>query len=380
MEPTAPARSHRTWLRTLMIWTGVGLFQATQTVVSMRAMGMRHAWLELFVFLWLSWLPWALVTPLAMRLARRWPLWPLRAAACWRHALALLGSSLAATLWSATLEHALNPWNPLRPPVPVATLFSGKAADELLSSLFIYYCILAAGFMLDSRERLAREREAAAELAGQLAQAQLVALRHQVEPHFLFNALNAVSGLVREGHNERALETIARMSEFLRHSLHGSNEQQAPLAEELQLARLYLEIQQLRFGERLRVDIAVAPALLHTLVPRLILQPLVENAVKHGLARRAQPGVIEIAARAEDDRVVLTVYNDGPALPPPAQGGAPTIGLRNVRGRLAGLHGDAASLTLADVAQRGVLATLVLPWRQARPGAVAGGAAGGTPA
>ena len=120
MEPTAPARSHRTWLRTLMIWTGVGLFQATQTVVSMRAMGMRHAWLELFVFLWLSWLPWALVTPLAMRLARRWPLWPLRAAACWRHALALLGSSLAATLWSATLEHALNPWNPLRPPVPVA--------------------------------------------------------------------------------------------------------------------------------------------------------------------------------------------------------------------------------------------------------------------
>jgi two-component system LytT family sensor kinase len=364
MNSDAAPVMQRPWLRVAAIWAGVGLFEGTQTVVSMRAVGMHHAWAELFAYLALSWLPWVLATPFVMRLGARRPLWPLHASAWWRHGAAWAVAGVVAAGWSAALEHVLNPWTPLAPPMPFITLFADKTYDRLLSSLIVYYCIVAAGAVIDSRERLARQRAEAAELAERLVRAQLEALRHQVEPHFLFNALNAVSGLVREGRNDQAVETIARISEFLRRTLHGPDTQQAALEEELQLARLYLAIQQVRFGERLRVGVEVAPELLRAHVPRLILQPLLENAIKHGLARRAQPGAIAIAANRVDDRLVLTVYNDGPPTPAATAGDTPSLGLRNVRGRLAGLHGDAASLTLAnvaDVARQGVLVTLALP-------------------
>jgi len=353
------------WLGIATIWAGVGLFDATQTVVSMRAVGMHHAWVELFVFLTLSWMPWAIATPIVMQLGLRWPLRPLRLTAWLRHGAAWLAFSVLAALWMALLEHVLNPWTPMAAPRPILRLFEDKAYDQLLASLLIYYCILASGYVLDSRQRLARERVASAELAEQLAKAQLDALRHQVEPHFLFNALNAVSGLVREGQHDRAVETIARMSEFLRRTLQESDAQEVSLDEELQLARLYLDIQKLRFGERMRVAIDVPPGLLRAIVPRLILQPIIENAIKHGLARRAQAGSIDIVARHAGGQVVLTVYNDGPPALPSRASESTSIGLRNVRGRLAGLHGDAATLTLANVEQRGVLVTVCVPLREA---------------
>jgi hypothetical protein len=353
------------WLGVAAIWAGVGLFDATQTVVSMRAAGMHHAWIELFVFLTLSWMPWAIATPLVMRLGSRWPLRPLRLVAWLRHGVLWLACSLSASLWAAILEHALDPWTPGTPPAPVLQLFERKAYDQLLASLIIYYCILASGYVLGSRQRLARQSIASAELAAQLARAQLDALRRQVEPHFLFNTLNAVSGLVRDGQHDRAVEAIARISDFLRRTLQDSDAQEVSLDEELQLARLYLDIEQLRLGERLRVSIDVPPGLLRAVIPRLILQPLIENAVKHGLARRAQSGALHIAARDAGGQVVLTVYNDGPPALASGGGDTPSIGLRNVRGRLAGLHGDAATLTLANVEQRGVLVTLCLPLREA---------------
>ena len=355
------------------IWSGVALFDATQTVVSMRAMGMHHAWVALFFEESLSWLPWALATPLIMRITARHPL-------SWRRVRTLLGvalhvaawvaTSLASDAWMAVLVHVLNPWTPDAAPVPIGVLLHHFVIDHLVSSMILYFCVMMTGYVLDSNERLARQRAASAELAEQLAKAQLDALRHQVEPHFLFNALNAVAGLVRDGQSDRAVETIARVSEFLRRMLQESGEQEASLADELRFATMYLDIQKVRLGDRLDVRISVAADLGRAVVPRLILQPIVENAIKHGIGQRVQPGAVEIAAFRADRQLVLTLYNDGPPLRASADAGAravdgASIGLANVRRRLAGLHGDAASLSLVNVERRGVLVTVSLPFAEA---------------
>ena len=378
------------------IWGGIGLFDATQTVVSMRAMGMHHAWVELFIFQLLGWMPWALATPWVMRLGvsapmrLRWSRGRGSVSAAlhgWGvHAASWFALSVGASLWVAVTEHLLNPWNPNATPQPVLDLFLLHAYASILASLFVYYCIVIAGRMLDANERLAAQRAASADLARQLAQAQLDALRHQIEPHFLFNALNAIAGLVRELRNDLAVETIARVSEFLRHVLHGAATQEVPLEEELRFAEMYLDIQKLRFGERLSLRLNVAPALGHALVPRLILQPLVENAIKHGIACRTHAGVVELRAERTSGGLVISLYNDGPVVAPgvlrdTAANDAPhaeshdgagpigngrgrAIGLTNVRNRLRGLYGAEGSLTVANVDDRGVRVTIRQPWRE----------------
>ena len=386
------------WGSIAAIWGGIGLVDAIQTVVSMKAMGMHHAWIELFVFQLLGWLPWALATPPVMRLSVRAPLrlrWQngrsdtVTALRAWGlHGASWMAISMIASLWVGLTEHLLNPWNPNAPPRPVLELFRLHAYTWLLASLFVYYCIVMAGRMLEAGERLAAHRTASADLARQLAQAQLDALRHQIEPHFLFNALNAIAGLVREHRGELAIETIARISEFLRHTLHGAATQEVPLEEELRFAEMYLDIQKLRFGERLSIRLGVAPALGRVLVPRLILQPLVENAIKHGIARRAQAGSVELSAERTSAGLVISLYNDGPAIAPgvlretaandadlPESGSRDTpadqddrrngsIGLTNVRNRLRGLYGTEASLDVANVDGRGVRVTIRQPWRE----------------
>ncbi len=386
------------WRSIAAIWGGIGLVDATQTVVSMKAMGMHHAWVELFVFQLLGWLPWALATPWVMRLSMRAPLrlrWQdgrgdaATALRAWGlHGASWMALSTTASLWVGLTEHLLNPWNPNAAPRPVLELFRAQTYTWLLASLFVYYCIVMTGRMLEAGERLAAQRAASADLARQLAQAQLDALRHQIEPHFLFNALNAIAGLVREHRNELAVETIARISEFLRHTLHGAATQEVPLEEELRFAEMYLDIQKLRFGERLSIRLDVAPALGRALVPRLILQPLVENAIKHGIARRAQAGSVELSAERTSAGLVISLYNDGPAMSPGVlretaandadlpEGGPHdvpadredrrkgSIGVTNVRSRLRGLYGTEASMDVANVDGRGVRVTIRQPWRE----------------
>ena len=156
-----------------------------------------------------------------------------------------------------------------------------------------------------------------ARLNEQLSKAQLNALRRQIEPHFLFNTLNAIAGLVRENRNDAAVSMIAELSDFLRRVVKDSDRQQVPLAEELEFARKYLDIQKARFAERLQFTVDVPTELLPAQVPSLILQPMVENAVKHGIARSGcRVAAIRIAASRSNGTLTLRVYNDGPSLPP----------------------------------------------------------------
>jgi LytS/YehU family sensor histidine kinase len=187
-------------------------------------------------------------------------------------------------------------------------------------------------------------------------------LRAQLQPHFLFNTLNAVSELVHED-PEKADRMIGLLSDFLRATLDAGHHQQVPLDEEIALADRYLAIQRIRFGDRLRVETEIDRACGAALVPYLCLQPLVENAVRHGLGRRASGGTVRISAVADDARVAIRVEDDGVGMPAAATDG---IGLANSRARLSSLYGRAATFSIGPRPGGGTVATIALPLTAAR--------------
>jgi LytS/YehU family sensor histidine kinase len=230
--------------------------------------------------------------------------------------------------------------------------------------VFLYAALLAMSYILDSRGRLVRQQIETAHLNEQLSKAQLDALRRQVEPHFLFNTLNAVAGLVRESRNDAAVTMIVGLSEFLRKVMEDSNRQQVPLGEEMEFLQKYLDIQKVRFAERLQLSVNVPKELLPAQVPSLILQPMVENAVKHGIAKRAQGGAIRIAAFRSNGMLTLSVYNDGPNLPADWERTQSGIGISNARTRLQCLYGDAFDLSMRNQAQGGVEVSVSVPFKE----------------
>jgi two-component system, LytTR family, sensor kinase len=362
MSATRVGSQSPRWFWGAAIWSGIGFFDATQTVFTMRSEGMHHAWARLFITLMLAWLPWALATPLVVRLGRRHPPDQFRPLSTWLiHLTAAIGIGLASAAWRALLEASLNPWLQVPSPPAFPVLWLEKFGDGLLSSLILYALILTINFGLDSRERLALHQTETARLNEQLSKAQLNALRRQIEPHFLFNTLNAIAGLVRENRNDRAVTMIAGLSDFLRRVVEDSERQQVPLAEELEFTRKYLDIQKVRFADRLQFTVDVPQELFPAQVPSLILQPMVENAVKHGIAKRVQGGSIRIAAFRSNGRLTLSVYNDGPGLPAGREEAHSGIGISNVRTRLQGLYGDGFDLSLRNQEPGGVEVLVSLP-------------------
>ena len=234
--------------------------------------------------------------------------------------------------------------------------------NGIFSTIVLYGAILAVSSVLESRSRLAYQQTETARLNEQLSRAHLDALRRQIEPHFLFNTLNAVAGLVREKRNDAAVSMIAGLSDFLRRLLEDTTRQQVPLGEEVELAQKYLGIQKVRFVERLQFSVDVPTDLLPAQVPTLILQLLVENAIKHGIAKRAQGGAIRIAASRSDGRLSVSVYNDGPAVKwENMQSG---IGMANMRTRLKSLYGDAFDLSMHNQDPGGVQVTVSVPFKE----------------
>jgi len=247
------------------------------------------------------------------------------------------------------------------------SLLTFRFIDELI----IYLTVLAAGFARDYFMRF-QERQAemmhlrtqAVQLQAQLAEARLQTLRMQVNPHFLFNTLHAVSSLVeRDPRGVRRM--IARLSELLRYTMERAGEQEVSLHEELLFLEGYLEIQQIRFQDRLEVEEDIAPDVLDALVPSLILQPLVENAIKHGVSRIEEMGRIEIKAWREDETLCLSVRDNGPGLVETSGDGERTsegVGLRNTRERLQSLYGTAQQLVLKSAPSGGAHAQIRLPF------------------
>ena len=355
------------WVWIAVIWGGIGLFDATQNVVVMRAMGMHHYWTRLFFTLWISWLPWMFATPLVFRVGRRCPPSQWRRISTWMvHLSACASIGLVYAAWVALWESLLNPWALSPGPEPFLQLWLHRFYNGLLSYAILYGVILLVGRLVDSREALARQQTETARLNEQLSKAQLNALRRQIEPHFLFNTLNAIAGLVREKRNDAAVSMIARLSDLLRRVIEDSDRQQVPLAEELDFTQKYLDIQKARFAERLEFSVDVPAELLSAQVPSLILQPMVENAIKHGIAKRAHGGAIRIAATCLNETLTLRVYNDGPSLAAGWETVSSGIGISNVRTRLRSLYGEGFDLSLRN--QRGgVEASVSVPYVSPQP-------------
>src|SRR5215471_4015673 len=361
MQQTASVVSKsREFAWTGSIWLGIALFHATQTVIVMRAEGMHHAWVALYFNQLLFWVPWFIATPLVRYLGRRFPVGPSSVSSLTVHFLACMSINVVAALWTTSIDKWLHPWAKPVGPEPFVPLWLDGVYNGLLLSAFLYAAILSVSYLIESRDRLARQQIETARLGEQLAKAQLESLRRQIEPHFLFNSLNAIAGLVREKRNDAAVTTIAALSEFLRKVIEHPDRQEVLLREEVQFLEKYLEIEKLRFAERLQISLDVPQELFALRVPSLILQPLVENAVKHGIAKQSRGGWIRIAAFRSNGWLTLRVYNDGPNLSDSAPSG---VGIVNVRTRLENLYGDQFKFSLHNQ-NSGVEAVLSVPFRE----------------
>jgi sensor histidine kinase YesM len=311
--------------------------------------GRPVSWPRAFGIALVDWELWTAIAPAVLLLAARLPLSRRRLALPLAiHVPASLGIAAAKLAAEGTIVRAII--GPGR--VPFSLL-------KLHLTLLIYWAIVAA-VQYAEQHRLARQRELqAARLQTELARAQVEALKMQIHPHFLFNTLNAIAGLMRED-VESADVMLAQLSELLRGTLQTEGVQEVPLAEELRLLRIYLAIQQTRFGDRLRIDVDVAEGCEAGLVPTLILQPLVENAIRHGFSVTPGAGAVGIRVSCAQGTMRIDVTDEGPGPPQPVREG---YGLRNTRSRLRALYGDGASLSIGPDARRGARASVELPMR-----------------
>jgi len=356
----------------LLIWTAVGLFFFSQDVSRAAYWDdPTPRWRYLVTWLTACWLL-AVLTLGILWLGRRWPLerpaWPRRLAI---HGALSLGFAALDLVLVATLASALGFLGPLAP-VRFGEAAAVLAITSFHNNLLTYWIVLGLqqGFgyyrRYQDREKQAIRLELhTAELETQLVRTRLAALKMQLQPHFLFNTMNAIMVLIRQQRGAEAEETIGRLSDLLRFVLDDAQAQEVALRRELEYLRLYLSIEQLRFADRLRVELDTDPAVLDALVPHMALSPIVENAIRHGTAQREDGGTIRLTARREGDALVVEVSDDGPGLAaaPPSPGHG--IGLDNTRARLHQLYGDRASLSIRNGAAAGAVVRLVVPYRVA---------------
>jgi two-component system LytT family sensor kinase len=353
-------------------WTLFGLFFASQEYVRYVYAG-RPVELVRMLLAWLaSAYVWAALTPLIFYLARRFPLERTR---LWRGLLVHLPASFlfsCVELLAFILIAPLLGLPPLRN--TFAETFVTVFVIDFHFNLLTYWAILGVSLALDYyrkyQERKLRASQLelrTSQLETQLAQAQLSALRMQLHPHFLFNTLNAIVVLVRKSSNEEAVYMLTGLSELLRHALDNIGAQEVLLKQEIDFLERYLEIEQVRYNDRLRVHLKIEEETLDALVPNLILQPLVENAIRHGIGKRLTAGVLEISARRENGRLQLEVRDDGPGLPENwSHIGGKGIGLANTRARLRQLYGEAQEFNLRNAESGGTIATLMIPFQRGR--------------
>jgi LytS/YehU family sensor histidine kinase len=280
------------------------------------------------------------------------------------HGAAFAIVSVAAGAWSAVLHVLFNPWHREQPPT-FLDAWSTTLLYQVLTFLIVYALILTVTFVMDARASMARQITEAARLNEELSRAQLAALRRQIEPHFMFNTLNSIAGLVRDHSNDAAVSMIVGLSEFLRRATQDSHRAQVTLAEEVEYMQRYLDIQKVRFGERLQVIVEIPAEVLGKQVPNLLLQPLVENAIKHGIAKRVSGGTIRVTGASRNGNLYLRVYNDSPSLPADWQSTDSGVGIGNLRTRLQILHGTESSLQLKRSDTTGVEVEVTLPLGEA---------------
>jgi len=279
--------------------------------------------------------------------------------------VAVVASYVASVVWTAAdnvFDYPVTLTLGVREPAPRGPIrpFYGAVYNAFT---MLAWSVLYIGIRYYAALQAERERSLKAEAAAH--QAQLEALRYQINPHFLFNALNAVSTLVTERRNDEASRMLARVSDFLRLTLTAPVRDEVALADEVDYVRQYLEIERVRFGERLRTEFDLAPDTWEAAVPAFVLQPLIENAVRHAIAPREAGGAITLEAHRSGEMLHVSIVDDGPGVRDEPQGnGTGRIGLTNTRDRLRQLYGDRGRLQLVSVPGGGTRATIEIPFRR----------------
>ncbi|HVY68726.1 MAG TPA: histidine kinase [Verrucomicrobiae bacterium] len=342
----------------LGFWTLIGLSFASQFYISSYKAGAPVTWSQAVVWALGDWYVFALLSLPASWLARRfhfergnWPgQLPVHLAGSVLFSLAFMVLRAWGALWQA---------NPVEGPVTFAGAFKTLLVKTWHFNLLVYWAIVSVQHAFDYYRKFQERELRAVELEKRLAQARLQALQMQLNPHFLFNALNSIAALMHKD-VEAADRMLTRLADLLRRALDSTGEQEVSLERELDFLRRYLEIEQTRFGPRLTVEFDTPAETLAARVPNLILQPLVENAIKHGIEPRARPGRIWITARRDADRLHLEVRDNGNGL---AANSVERVGTANTRSRLVQLYGERQQFELRNEPSGGLAARVTLPFR-----------------
>ncbi len=345
--------------------TALGMAAATWLHIIGSLEGEPAPYLRTVAFVMPFWYLWAAYAPLVVWMATRYPIESGRVVT---RSLMHLGLAVVMSFAHTGIRFGLQP--AIRETLHVNDVSMASfdplfalATLELPVHVFIYGAILAVTYVIRYSRHL-RERElAATRLSARLADARMQALRMQLNPHFFFNALNSIAMLVRDSKRDTAVDTLERLSDLLRYVLKDPADQEVRLEQEIDFIGRYLAIEQIRFQDRLEVDIDADSDTLEAMVPILVLQPIVENAIRHGMAGQAATSKVTVTARKEGGSLRLGILDDGPGFRgPSSRGGGTGVGISNTRKRLAELYGEEASLELENRSPRGTAVIITLPF------------------
>ena len=349
------------WLCVFLFWTLVGFAFAGQLYLSRANVGSPVTWSFAIGRSLGDWYAFAVLSLPAFWLARWFPFHRFTwARHLFIHLMASAVFSLAWMLLRAGLEqfHGWSGGNR----VSFSTAFSHALVATFFFNLLVYWVIVAVAHAFDYYRKFHERELRTVELENRLTQARLQALQMQLNPHFLFNTLNAISSLMHKD-VEAADRMIARLSDLLRYTLESTEAQEVPLERELDFLKRYLEIQQTRFGERLVVRMDIVADTLEALVPNLVLQPLVENAIAHGVAPHSRRGAIVLSSRKLGEVLELEVRDNGAGLRQ-NQVFKEGVGISNTRARLEQLYGDRFQFEFTKATEGGLAVKIVIPWRR----------------
>lgn len=365
IEPRSPASDRIRWPRFLHLkpWLFLGLFLYFIFLLSDSLVGREFMPVYLLVLAFLCGTLWLLAAPVIWELAGRFPISaPKRLHHGAVHFFAaLLFSLTGTTLFAAMMWQVDRIW--FQPPPSFLIAFRSAIFYFLLAKILFYGLIVAARIGFDLSGQLEREETRRVQTEKRLLRARLDVLRMQMNPHFLFNTLNTVSGLIRTEQGPTALGILSRLGDVLRSALEEDDLHFAPLEGEIQTLNRYLEIERCRFGDRLEFHTEIDPSVLEIPIPRWLLQPLVENAIIHGIESDPRAGKIQLRAGPDSSHLRISIENDGHSAPDsPVEG----IGLGNTRKRVEALYGDRGRVEVESL-PRGTRVTLWLPLEQTRP-------------
>lgn len=361
--------SPRQWGIVCRIWASIALLLVVYNLANtylnygLKGFGAVYVWRQTLPVLWYS-MCWALTFPVSLWVARGlsglskvdWRFVAFQVAVCFI-LVAATGAGRGLVI-GAFYYHQYG----LLKPADVGNYALSYAYTGFMS----YAVSLMLGYSMEYHRLFRDNALRAAKLETQLVQSQLESLKAQLQPHFLFNTLNATVTLMRKGETKSAIRMVGGLSDLLRQSLDTMAVQEVPLEQELAMIKKYLDIQQVRFEDRLTISYKISPETVTLLVPNLVLQPLVENAIRHGIGRTAEPGTIMVTSAIQAGRLRLTVGDSGPG--PAADWRHKTgIGLSNTISRLDKLYGPDGNFDLQSGRDRGTVAVIELPARQYQP-------------